>query len=170
MAFSTLRPTPASGDSRPLRIPFLLWRALLRDLRAKSQGVRESGAFLLGERRSGGDRVRSYVLYHDLDAQVSDSGIIRFASEGYPSLWRICRERNQRAIADVHCHPDGWVGQSQADQDHPMIPERGHVSLIVPSFARVRWWSLRTVGVYEYAGGRSWKTFGPSARAALTLH
>lgn len=158
MASSTRPRTPAPDSERKLFIPVLLWWGLLHDLRQKSQGVRESGAFLLGDRDGRCARVRSYVLYHDLDPHVSDSGIIQFASSGYSPLWRTCRERKQRAIADVHCHPAAWVDQSDSDVAHPMIPEPGHISLIVPSFGRTPWWSLRAVGVHEYFGGRAWRT------------
>ena len=167
MASSILQHTPASVETCVLRIPILLWRRLLCELRKQSQGMRESGAFLLGEHGTRRDQVLSYVLYNELDPQVSDTGIIRFSSSGYPFLWRICRDRNQRTIADVHTHPASWVGQSDADRTHPMIPERGHISFIVPSFGRVRWWSLRRVGVHEYLGGTSWKTHRSRSRAAL---
>jgi proteasome lid subunit RPN8/RPN11 len=169
MDSSTPPRIPASDERRILKIPLFLWRKLLKDLRRKSEDVRESGAFLLGEHGARTDRVRSYVLYHDVDAKVSDTGIIQFSSDGYPQLWRVCRERKQRAIADVHTHPEAWVGQSDADRAHPMIPERGHISLIVPSFGQMRWWSLRTVGVHEYLGGRSWTTHTDQGRAKLRL-
>lgn len=165
MTSSIPRRIPASADTRVLKIPVLLWRRLLCDLRKQSQGARESGAFLLGEHNARCDHVLSHVLYNDLDPQVSDTGIIRFSSSGYPLLWRLCRDRKQRAIADVHTHPESWVGQSDADRAHPMIPERGHISLIVPSFGYVRWWSLRRIGVHEYLGGTSWKTHASHSRA-----
>lgn len=54
MGSSTVRRTPASsdtpGDAPGLHLPVLLWRRLMLALRAKGGGVRESGAFLLGQR------------------------------------------------------------------------------------------------------------------------
>jgi proteasome lid subunit RPN8/RPN11 len=138
-------------------------------MRDKSDGVRESGAFLLGQRDDRFDRVHSYVLYADLDPHVSDSGIIQFSSNGYSLLWKYCRDRKQRAIADVHSHPTSWVDQSEADRAHPMIPERGHISLIVPSFGDVQWWSMRSVGIYEYLGGRSWNSLAKQRRVSMGI-
>jgi hypothetical protein len=169
MGCSTAPPTTASNETRELVVPVLLWRQVIRALRDKASGVRESGAFLLGERLGARTQVRSFVLYDELDPHVFESGIIRFASDGYSKLWKVCRERNQRAVADVHAHPGVWVDQSGSDQAYPMIPEEGHMALIVPNFARCRWWTFRGVGVHEYLGRGNWrKHTGSKETARLT--
>lgn len=170
MGSSTVQPTPASSEAPGLHLPVLLWRRLMLALRVKGGGVRESGAFLLGQRVGALTRVRSFVLYDELDPHAFESGIIRFASGGYSELWKVCRERNLRAVADVHAHPGAWVEQSDSDQRHPMLPEPGHVALIVPNFARHAWWTLEGVGVHEYTGRGSWRTHARvSGRARLRL-
>jgi hypothetical protein len=57
-------------------------------------------------------------------------------------------------VADVHVHPGG-CGQSSTDRHNPMIPEPGHLALILPDFAaRAR--LPGGIGIYEYLGSRRW--------------
>ncbi len=63
-------------------------------------------------------------------------------------------------VADIHTHGDEWTGQSDADRTHPMIGQKGHVSLIAPHFAQRNRLSLRGVGIYEYAGNHQWNANG----------
>ena len=65
-------------------------------------------------------------------------------------------------VADVHTHPGG-VGQSQTDRDNPMIPEVGHVALIVPNFAD-RADFPGDIGIYEYRGRRQRRRRQPILR------
>jgi hypothetical protein len=53
-----------------------------------------------------------------------------------------------------------------------MMPMIGHTAMIVPKFARTRWWSLSGVGIYEYLGDFKWRTHASSdktRRVVLTL-
>jgi proteasome lid subunit RPN8/RPN11 len=95
--------------------------------------------------------------------------MILLSDERDLDLWRICRERGEIVLADVHTHPGG-AGQSESDRMHPMIAEPGHVALIVPRFAMepVR---LGEIGLYRYLGGFRWDT--PRAallRPTLSIH
>ncbi|MCW3122608.1 MAG: hypothetical protein JWQ38_2100 [Flavipsychrobacter sp.] len=139
-----------------LEIPLSLWRALIAALKKRGKGIRESGAFLLGEIDS--KKVKSFICYDDLDPRAFDTGIIVFESYGFTPLWQYCRENKMRVIADIHTHPGIWTGQSLLDKTNPMIVERGHIALIVPKYAR-RWrQSLNGVGMYEYLGDFNWLT------------
>ncbi|MCC6229952.1 MAG: hypothetical protein IT432_12095 [Phycisphaerales bacterium] len=169
MNSSTRETTPASDIDRTLKVPLQLWRRLILDLRARGQGRRESGAFILGDRKGRIDRARAYVPYDALDPHAFESGIIRFSSSGYSKLWKICRESKRRVVADVHTHPTDWVDQSDSDQAHPMIPEAGHLAIILPRFAQTRWWTLDGVGLHEYHGSRRWSRRSAPARAKLVL-
>lgn len=138
-----------------LTFPAPLWKELVTGLRARGRDVRESGAFLLGtigETRS----VSDIVFYDELDPHVSDTGIIVFNGACLADLWRLCRERGCSVVADVHTHP-GSSRQSRSDERHPMIAERGHLSMIIPDFAAepVR---LKEVGLYRYLGNFQWET------------
>ncbi|WP_024286700.1 hypothetical protein [Cellulomonas sp. KRMCY2] len=145
---STTRALPAPR----LRISRRLWRGLTRELHTRGNAVRESGAFLLASRLAP-ERISAFVMYDDLDATCLTGGI-SFSGAGYTELWRRCREHNFKVVADVHTHPSSWVHQSDIDRRHPMIPEAGHVAVVVPQYAyRAR---LDDCGVYVYQGGGSW--------------
>lgn len=151
-----------------LKIPLCRWLALLRDLRRRSDGRRESGAFLLGG--PGAHRVVRYVPYDTLDPHVADSGVIMFRGGCIAPLWEMCHREGLRVVADVHTHPTTWTGQSQSDREHPMISQPKHVALIVPCFASRRLQGLRSVGIHEYLGDRQWKTWpGDSGRVRLVI-
>jgi len=149
-----------------LACSFGLWRRLLAALRQRGNGAtRESGAFLLGKRDDGRARVSDFVLYDDLDLHSLDTGIVRFDGRYYDDLWRLCRERETSVVADVHVHPAGAY-QSGSDRENPMISRAGHVALIIPDFAAPPVRRAR-VGMYEYQGGKLWRTIEPGRRAAF---
>ncbi|WP_439599935.1 hypothetical protein [Devosia sp.] len=132
-----------------------VWVRLRHDLRDRGlQASRESGAFLLGERRGGTARISDYVLYDDLDPHCLDSGIVRFNGAYYGALWAECEKRSLDVVADVHVHPFG-EGQSNSDRNHPMISQAGHLALIIPNFVAepVR---IERLGIYRYLGGKKW--------------
>ena len=111
-----------------LSCSWFLWRRLLAALRERGlHGRRESGAFLLGRRRDGRARITEFVLYDDLDPHCLDTGIVRFDGSYFGDLWRICKERDLKVVADVHTHPTGSQ-QSDSDRDHPMITSAGHIA------------------------------------------
>lgn len=144
------------------------WQALLAGLRARGQGMRESGAFLLGTAEaSGRRRITDFVLYDDLDPHALDTGIVHLDGRHFGKLWDICRARSLTVVADVHTHPGGaW--QSASDRAHPIIARAGHLALIVPNFAAppVKRGAL---GIYRYGGGGQWQTV-PSARCRQFFH
>src|SRR5262249_53116572 len=69
-----------------------LWNKGLNELRKRTEGKHESGAFLLGCRDGERRRIVRFVYYDDLDPHSLDTGIVVFDGEGYGPLWRICRE------------------------------------------------------------------------------
>lgn len=93
----------------------MLWRQLVADLRRRSAGRRESGAFLLGDI---GDDVRTitdYVMYDTIDPHALDSGYVHVDGRHLGQLWDICRKRKTSVVADIHTHPGGY-GQSAIDR------------------------------------------------------
>jgi hypothetical protein len=155
-------------SSPSLRIPWLVWWRLIRELKCRGGGCRESGAFLLGG--SGARKATHFICYDDLDPTALDTGIIIFHGEGFVPLWEFCRTHKMRVLADVHSHVGQWIGQSDSDRTHPMICQNGHVALIIPHLAQ-RWLqSLAGVGIHEYCGDHRWKTWEPkSGKVRLTL-
>lgn len=130
-----------------------LWLDTLALLRERGRGHRESGGFLLGRRVDGARTVEAFLPYDDVDPN-SLTGAILFDGSRMDTVWERCRRDGLEVIADIHTHPGG-AGQSQTDRDNPMIPEVGHVALIVPNFAD-RPYFPGDIGIYEYQGRRRW--------------
>jgi proteasome lid subunit RPN8/RPN11 len=149
----------------PIRVPLPLWARMIFQLRRRSAGKRESGAFLLGPQNGAMLSVVEYICYDDLDPHAYQSGAIAFHAAGYAALWQYCRKKSLQVLADVHTHPSQSVGQSPIDKRNPMVPMVGHTALILPNFARTPWWSLRTAGVYEYLGDFTWRTYIASEKS-----
>jgi len=76
-----------------LTISIWLWIRLIRQLRKRGYGHRESGAFLLG--RNGQSRITRFICYDDLDPEALDSGIVVFRGLGFVPLWEFCRGRSE---------------------------------------------------------------------------
>jgi proteasome lid subunit RPN8/RPN11 len=152
--------------SEPLTIAIPIWRwaRLLFNLRRRSAGKRESGAFLLGPISGTTRRITHYRCYDDVDPSAYQRGVIAFHADGYAELWRYCSTHAVEILADVHTHPGSNVHQSHVDQRHPMLPVVGHTALIVPQFANAPWWTLRMVGIYEYLGNFKWRMHAANAR------
>jgi proteasome lid subunit RPN8/RPN11 len=151
------------ADVKTIKVPLLLWASVIRDLRQRGGGVRESGAFLLGRFDRDPARVTSYICYDDVDPAAYQNGAIAFHASGCAALWQHCREKKLQLLIDVHTHPTADIRQSGIDVRHPMMPVTSHTSMIVPFFANTPWWSLKHIGVYEYLGGFKWRTHGASA-------
>ena len=141
-------------SNESLRMSMWLWLRLFCQLRRRGCGERESGAFLLS--KQGSRRITKFICYDDLDPTALDSGIIVFHGAGFVPLWDFCRRKQMNVVADIHTHGDDWTGQSDADRTHPMIGQKGHVSLIAPHFAQRNLLSLDGVGIYEYSGNHQW--------------
>lgn len=144
-------------QTRKLEVKIATWRRLVKQLKARGFGKRETGAFLLGEKDTG--LITDFICYNDLDPHAFDSGIIVFHGDGYIPLWTYCTQKKLKVLADVHTHPGEWTGQSASDQKHPMIAQKGHIALIIPSFATKRNQLLNGVGVHEFLGELKWKSW-----------
>ena len=156
------------ADRSRLEIPLWTWVGLYRGLWRRGRGVRESGAFLLGQRGQGTATVRQIVYYDDLDPDALKTGIVRLSGSALGPLWALCTERGLEVLADVHTHPGG-SGQSESDRAHPMVAIRGHISLIVPNFARNAF-DLAGVGHYRFEGNKRWYDACAPRLRFLSIH
>lgn len=157
--------------SRPLlEVPRALYDALIRDLAASGAGVKEAGAFLLGEQCNiGARRVTSYLMY-DTIAPVSSRAhkYVTLTGEDMARAWDHCYRTGLQVVGDVHTHP-AWPQQSDSDRAHPMVSVAGHVALIVPFFAQ-RQPRPADLGVHLFLGEGRWHSrFGAHAEEALRL-
>lgn len=150
-----------------LIVPLHLWWRLMRQLRARGAGVRESGAFLLGRRSGDTARTRLIAFYDDIDPGALRTGIVRLSGHAMNAVWDQCAREGVEVLADIHTHPAG-SGQSSSDREHPMVAVRGHIALIVPNFAR-RTFDLAGVGHYRYQGAKRWAVMAPPRLGFLNL-
>lgn len=141
------------------------WFRLMRELRERGDGCRESGAFLLGPPI--GVRVTECAYYDDLDPEAMSAGHIQLGGRAYVPLSDICKRRHLTVKADIHSHPGAWTGQSPSDQAHPMMPCLGHIALIVPNFAKGNRFTLAGVGAYFYHGEGLWSDCRSDVRLRL---
>ncbi len=151
-----LRPTP------PLSCRAVLWRAILHELRERGGGYREAGGFLLGVRDAAGRRrITEFLAYDDIDPTALQ-GMILFDGSKMDLVWKRCATAGLQVVADVHTHPGGY-GQSSIDQANPMIPERGHIALIIPNFVD-RDYGPGEIGLHEYHGRDGWRDHSRDGR------
>lgn len=132
-----------------------VWERGVLELRRRTGGKKESGAFLLGKKTAGIRKIEQFLFYDDVDPHCFDRGIVEFDGGKFGKVWEICRSLKMSVVADVHVHP-GHFAQSVSDQDNPMIPEKGHLALILPYFA-ARECLPGKMGIYEYLGMRKWR-------------
>lgn len=132
-----------------------LWNTGVDELHRRTGGQRESGAFLLGTTKRGIRTVQQFLYYDDIDVMCFAHGIVEFDGRRFGLVWDRCRSLNLTVVADVHVHPGGY-GQSGTDRRNPMIPEAGHMALILPNYATGK--PLPGgIGIYEYLGSRKWR-------------
>jgi proteasome lid subunit RPN8/RPN11 len=140
----------------------------MADLAAHGLGTRESGAFLLARPGENPAKIRSWVLFDEIDPDCLN-GAVSIKGQAFARLWAICRERRLRVVADVHTHGGRLVAQSSIDAANPMIAQRGHIALIAPNFALGRP-RPSEIGFHTYRGDHKWDAaYGPGVTKLLRL-
>lgn len=140
-----------------------LWSAGVAELRKRTRGRQEAGAFLLGPAASANRHIKHFLFYDDIDPHCFDNGIVEFNGALLGQVWSQCRALGLTVAADVHVHP-GHYGQSPSDKANPIMPEAGHIALILPNYARDECLP-GTIGLYEYLGSRKWADHSNEGRA-----
>ena len=144
-----------------------LWAYGVCELHRRTEESHESGAFLLGRRAGRTRSVFQFLFYDDVDPDCFRHGIVEFDGRRLGLVWQRCRVAGVSVVADVHVHPRGY-GQSPSDKANPIMPNMGHVALILPNYAsHVR--IIGGVGVYEYRGNRTWKNYSRAGAKILRL-
>lgn len=123
------------------------------ELRERGHGERESGGFLLGSRNGEIRSIKAFLPYDIIDPTCL-RGHIHFDGSKMDAVWKECRNRGLRVVADVHTHPFGFA-QSSIDQANPMMPEQGHIGIIIPEFAQGPYLPGE-IGLYEFRGEGKW--------------
>jgi len=143
------------------------WLAGVDILRRRAAGIRESGAFLLGRQDSETASIEKFVFYDDLDPGCLLYGAIQFDGRKLGLLWNICRELGLKVVADIHVHPGGFM-QSSIDRENPMIPNTGHLALILPDYA-LKGVFPGEIGIYEYCGRKIWRDHSARGKAMMRV-
>lgn len=126
----------------------------------------ESGGFLLGRSHGQAREILSFIPYDDIDPNCL-RGAIMFDGSLMDEVWARCRALKQDVVADVHTHPRGY-SQSSIDQANPMIPQVGHLALIVPNYAD-RLYLPGNIGMYEFRGRDGWRDHSQLGRNFFKL-
>lgn len=151
----------AATMSAPLlEAPEQLWSALIQHLRHQGNGVRESGAFLLGHKTDRGRIVTKALPYEQLQADALHDDYVALTAASFAKLWDFCRREGLSVVADVHTHRLG-AGQSRSDRANPMVALTGHIAFIVPRFAQGNV-HLQDLGMYVYQGNHMWTAYSGS--------
>jgi hypothetical protein len=145
----------AKGQQPRLVCSARIWNKGVDELRRRAAGRRESGAFLLGTNDGRTRRICQFLFYDDIDPLCFRNGIVQFDGSKFGIVWQRCRDLDMTVVADVHVHPAGF-GQSHTDQKHPMIPNVGHLAIILPDYA-ARSRMPGAIGIYEYLGSFRWQ-------------
>lgn len=156
----------AIGQSPKLVCDPRVWNRGVDELRRRTGGRCESGAFLLGRVKRRIRKIHHFLYYDDIDPTCFAHGIVEFDGGKFGLVWEKCRGLKMAVVADVHVHPDGY-GQSSSDRHNPMIAEPGHVALILPHFAAGSRMPGE-IGIYEYLGARRWQDH--SGRGERAFH
>lgn len=146
-----------AARSQQLRVSWIRWRRIVRELARRGDGQRESGAFLLARKERSPRRIAAAVYFDDIDPDALN-GSISIRGERFGRLWAICSEYGMRVVADVHTHPGSGVAQSSIDAENPMIALRGHTAIILPHFAQSSP-GPRQSGVHVYEGDHRWQSY-----------
>jgi proteasome lid subunit RPN8/RPN11 len=131
-----------------------IWEAGVLELRRRSGGRRESGAFLLGS-KGPTRKIEEFVFYDDIDPGALSTGMVVIDGRALGGLWSHCRATGREVVADVHVHP-GSYQQSDSDRSNPIMAELGHIAIILPHYARQAT-TPGGIGVYQYLGSRRWR-------------
>jgi proteasome lid subunit RPN8/RPN11 len=154
------RPTPRLTCRKKL------WRKIQSELRARGNGKIESGAFLLGRNLGGTREILDFIAYDDIDPNCLQ-GDIQFDGSNMDMVWARCRAQAMDVVADIHTHPGGY-GQSSIDRANPMMPQKGHLALIMPNFAD-RLYLPGQIGIYEFLGPGRWVSHSALGSAFFTI-
>jgi proteasome lid subunit RPN8/RPN11 len=146
-----------------ISISISLWYKLTKGLRIRGNGIRESGAFLVGKPEI--STVTNVVFYDEFDKTVSKSGIIEF--KGAKAFYEYLAKEGLEVKADIHTHPTSNTNQSYSDKTHPMIRVKGHIAIIAPNYAKDFFLLPKHCSIYEYQGDYKWMKF---ERKDLPVH
>jgi hypothetical protein len=143
-----------------LEIPRGIVNASWRHVARRGDGRREAEVVWAGVLTKHGGRVVTAVAPAGAGVRAS----ARFHGLAVATHAAMCRwiETHQLLVlAQVHTHPETWVGHSPTDDAHPFAPDEGFLSIVWPHYAAGRLAPLEQWGVHELVGG-TWQQLAHS--------
>jgi hypothetical protein len=116
--------------------------------RATARRQLECGLFWYGTSGEVDSTVQGIVI----PAQINSWGHYELPERAVDELSEATRPRRWFNLAQVHTHPSRWVGHSPYDDRY--ANSRNALSLVFPSYGRVRPQWPASIGVHEFLEGR----------------
>ena len=147
--------------TEPLLVDESVWRTTWVGLQQRGAGERETAAVWLGTLVQGKETVREVIFLDDLPGTVGRRLQHRTSRQAVNMMLARARELDLGIVADIHTHPEEWVGLSEVDRLHPIEYRPGLLALVLPDFAHGEP-DLSRTGAHEYLGDGVWRTFDPA--------
>jgi hypothetical protein len=139
----------------PEEVVIATWRALRPTAEATCEG-----ATLWAAPRSHYDELQQVVTTVIVPRQRVGPGRYELPADAVREMGGTLRRRGLVNVAQVHSHPDEWVGHSDWDDAHAFSLRDGALSIVWPTFGR----ELQRAdawGVHE-CSRRTWRRLAPS--------
>ena len=138
-----------------VRIKHNLWKLTWEGLCQRSDGRIESLCIWAGQRSPDVSVVTEVIFLDGIEGVEGFEFFHRITREATAHIFSILKDKGLQIIADVHTHPDEWVGLSETDREHPLEYRVGFISIVLPHFGRSE---PRTadIGMHRYEGNHQW--------------
>lgn len=138
-----------------IHIPKVLWNLTWNGLKERSSGEVEALCIWAGKRDGNGSRVQEVMFLDSINGVEAYPLFHRISREATAEIFKYLSSKKLQIIADVHTHPDEWVGLSKIDREHPLEYRVGFTSLVLPHFGDVEP-SISGLGMHRYLGNLKW--------------
>ena len=136
------------GRIANLEIPRAVLEASWRHVARRGSGRHEAIVIWAGRVAHAGARVVTAVAPPPEDVQAS-ARLHRLNTRAHASMSRWMERHGLLALAQVHTHPDSWVGHSETDDAYPFAPDDGFLSIVWPRYALGAVAPMSEWGVHE---------------------
>jgi hypothetical protein len=136
------------GHVERIEVPLAVVTASWRHVARRGDGRREAivvwagrvddvGARIVAAVAPPLEEIQARALWHHLSARA------------HARMSRWMQANGLIALAQVHTHPDAWVGHSETDDAYPFAPDVGFWSIVWPGYAMGQPAPLTAWGVHE---------------------
>ncbi|MFN8592029.1 MAG: hypothetical protein U0031_11275 [Thermomicrobiales bacterium] len=85
---------------------------------------------------------------------ITTPGSYRTSAVGNARVIQAINQHHLQLLAQVHGHPEAWVGHSAGDDTGAFMPYAGFYSIVVPIYGQRGLLPLSRCGVHRYDGDR----------------